>query len=73
MLETIEPLDDLDRSVIVAVSIVGMVQVAIDEIIDMVAMRDWFMSTALAVDMASLVASAVVRRCASLGISSRHG
>jgi len=48
--------------VVVAVVAVRVVQVAADEVIDVVAVRHRLVPAALAVDVADLVAAAVVRR-----------
>jgi hypothetical protein len=58
--------------VIVAVVAVGMVEVAIDEIIDVVAVRDGRMSAAGAMHVAGFVNAAFVPRGASVGVRGRH-
>lgn len=45
---------------VVAVAAMRMMQVSFDQIIDMVAMRDGFMTAAGAVDMSAIVGAAVV-------------
>jgi hypothetical protein len=55
-------LDEFDRTVIVAVIAVRIVQVAVDEIVDVVPMWHRFVTAPGSVDMARLVAAAVVAR-----------
>jgi hypothetical protein len=54
--------------VIVAVIAMRMVQVAVDEIVDVVPMRYRFVTAARAMDVARLMAATVVIRCALVGI-----
>jgi hypothetical protein len=59
--------------VIVAVIVMGMVKVTIDQIIDMVAVRHRFMATAGSVHVARFVAFARVPLGAVIGIRVAHG
>jgi hypothetical protein len=61
-------LDQFDRAVVVAVIAVRMMQVAIDEIIDVVRIRHGFMTARRAVNVARLMAATVVIRSALVGI-----
>jgi hypothetical protein len=63
---------DLHWPVIVAVVAMGMVEMAVDEIIDVVAVRDGRVSAAGAMHMAGLVSATVVPRGASIGVRRRH-
>jgi hypothetical protein len=63
-----QALDEFDRAVVVAVIAVRMMQVAIDEIIDVVRMRHGFMTARRAVNVARLMAATVVIRSALVGI-----
>ena len=53
---------------IVAVIAMRMVQVAVDEIVDVVPMRYRFVTAARAMDVTRLMAATVVIRCALVGI-----
>ena len=53
---------------IVAVTVVGMVQMAVDEIIHMVAVRYCFVSTTAAMLMTGLVATAVMIGCTTIRV-----
>lgn len=53
----------LDRPMVVAVVAVGMVQMAIDEVVDMIAMGNCFMPTPRAMDMVCGVTTAGVALC----------
>ena len=55
---------------VVAVAVVGMVQVTVDEVVDMVAVGNRRMSTVRAVDVACVVPLALVG-CAPVGIVAR--
>ena len=57
-LDPISLSDDLELSMVVAVSIVLVVQVAIDKVIDVVAVRDRWMSTTRSVHMVGRVGRA---------------
>lgn len=57
---------------IIAMITVGMVQMAINQIIDVITMRHGFMSTAGAMHMAGLMALAMVIRCAAIRIFIAH-
>jgi hypothetical protein len=61
-------LGQFDRAVVIAVIAVRMVQVAIDEIIDVVPMRHGFVTARRAVNVARLMAATVVIRSALVGI-----
>jgi hypothetical protein len=63
---------DLERAVIVAMAAVWMVQVAIDQVVDMVAVRHGFMAAARTVLVTSLMAAAIVIRRAGVGIAAAH-
>jgi hypothetical protein len=63
-----QALDEFDRAVVVAVIAVRMMQVAIDEIIDVVRIRHGFMTARRAVNVARLMAATVVIRSALVGI-----
>jgi len=58
--------------VIITVIAVRMVQVAVDQIIDVVAVRDRFVAAPRAMDMAGFVPRARVSRRAPVGILRRH-
>jgi hypothetical protein len=58
--------------VIVAVIAVWMMQVAVDQIIDVVAVRDRLVAASWAMNMAGLVPRARVSRRAPVGILGRH-
>ena len=60
-----------DRAVIIAVVAVRMVQMAIHDVIDMIAVRHGFVAATVAVQVARLVAIAVVRH-ATAGILGGH-
>lgn len=59
---------DFHRTVIVAMIAMGVMQAAIDEIVDVVAMRDRLMATARTMDMAGLMARAGLARRAVIRI-----
>jgi hypothetical protein len=59
---------DFDRTVIVTVIAVGMVQVAIDEIIDMLVVRHRLVPTTGAVSVTNLVTAAIMVRRAPVGV-----
>lgn len=61
-------LDYVHGTVIVAVVVMGVVQVAIDQIIDMVAVRDRLMTATRAMDMVSGMSAALVTGCAAVGV-----
>ena len=63
---------DLERAVIVAVAAMRMMQVAGDQVVDVVTMRHGFMAAARTVLVARLVAAAGVVRRASVGIGGTH-
>lgn len=63
---------DFERPVIVAVIAVRVMQVAIDEIVHVIAVRYGFVSAARAVYVGCVVAAALVVRCACVGIARRH-
>lgn len=55
-------LSKLNRTVIVTMSAVGMMQVAVDQVVDVVTVRDRFMPASGAVNVARRMARAVVVR-----------
>src|ERR1700761_8688805 len=57
---------------IVAMVAVGVVKVAVDQIVDMVAVRHWLVTTAWAMLVALRMAAAIVVRRAAIGIGSTH-
>lgn len=61
-----------DFTVVVAVVAVGVVQVAVDQVVDVVAVRDRLVTAAGAVHMVSIVAVAVVLGCATGRIGIIH-
>jgi hypothetical protein len=63
-------LNDIDRAMIVAVALVVVMQSTINEIVNVVAVRDGFVSARRSVDVAG--GMAFVRRSALLGVGSRH-
>ncbi len=63
-------LHNFDGSVVVAVTAVGMVQPALDQIIDMIAVRDRFMTTARSMNMICLMSRMAERRRAASRIRS---
>lgn len=64
--------DDLDLPMIVAMTIVGMVQMPIDQVIHVVAMRNRRMATTWAMHMVCAVARAGMPTGASGGILARY-
>jgi hypothetical protein len=66
--EELLPLD-LHGAVIIAVIAMGMMQMTVDQVVDVVAMRHRLMSAAGAMDVARGMAGAAVIRRASIGIS----
>jgi hypothetical protein len=62
----------IDATVIVAVVTVGMMQVAVDEIIDVVTVGYRFVPATGAVLMAGLMTGAVMIRCTSIRILRSH-
>jgi hypothetical protein len=67
-LEVIGRSGKLYRSVIIAVVAVGMMEVAVDQIVDMVSVRHRLMATTRPMDMTLLVPSAFMIRGAGVGI-----
>ena len=65
--------DQFDRAVVVAVVAVRVVQVAIDEVIDVVAMWHRFVAAAGAVDVSGFVAAAVVVGRAGVRVGGADG
>lgn len=61
-------LNGLQAAVVVAVAFVRMVQVAVDQVINVVAVRDGFMPAVRAVDVVGLMASAGVVGSAGSGV-----
>jgi hypothetical protein len=57
-----------DRPVIVAVTVMRMTQVPIDQVIDVIAMRDGLVATTRAVNVPRFVLAAVVTGGASIGV-----
>lgn len=64
-------LDDLDRTVVIAMVAVRVMQMAVDQIADVVTMRDRFVSATRAVDMAGFMAAATMLRGAAIRIGFR--
>jgi hypothetical protein len=64
--------NDLHRTVIITVAAVGMVQVTVDEIVHMVAMRDRFMAAARAMDVSSIMSRAAMVGRATIRILVAH-
>jgi len=64
---------DLHRSVVVAVIAVGMVKMAIDQIVDVVAVGHRFVSAARTVYVARVVSFATMPLGAFIGICVGHG
>ena len=65
-------LHDLYRAMVIAVIPVRMVQVAIDEIVDVVPVRNWFVPAAGAVNVVGIVSAAVMRWRAIVGVRLGH-
>ncbi|GMV91731.1 MAG: hypothetical protein AMXMBFR82_15090 [Candidatus Hydrogenedentota bacterium] len=65
-------LHNLHRPVVVAVVAVGMVKVAVDEVIDVVAVGHGFVTATRSVDMRGIVAFAGVSFCTGVRICLRH-
>lgn len=63
---------DFDRAVIVTVVAVRVMQVAVDQIIDVVAVRHRFMPATRSVHVASFVPGTTMVRCAAVGITLRY-
>ena len=61
---------DLNGAVVVAVALVGVVQVAVDEVVDVIAVRHRLVAAARAVHVAAVVAGG--RLGVSVGVLSRH-
>jgi hypothetical protein len=66
-------LDHLDGAMIIAVIAVWVMQVAIDEVVDVVAVRDGLVAAAGAVDVIGLVAAALMSGGAGRGVLLAHG
>ena len=64
--------DHFQRAVIVAVIAVRVVQVAVDEVVDMVTMRNRLVAAAGAMRVRRVMAGAVVGRGALVGVLVRH-
>jgi len=62
----------LNRAVVIAMSIMHMVQMACDEVVGMIAVGDGFMSAAAAVLVTAIVAAAGVSAAAFRGILGTH-
>lgn len=60
--------NDLYLAVIIAVAIVRVVQVTVDEIVDVIAVRNCFMTAAWAMNMVRSVTCAAMAPCAGSGI-----
>ncbi len=60
--------NELNRSVVVAVITVGVMEMPIDDVVDVVPMGYGFVATAWPVDMVWIVAGALVIRCAGIGV-----
>ena len=65
--------DHFDRSVVVAVVAVRVVETAIDDVVDVVAMGDCFVAAAGSVDVAGLVSVGGVRATVGIGLSDGDG
>jgi hypothetical protein len=59
---------ELDRAVVITVIAVRMMKVAVDQIVDVIAMRHRFVSAARPVDMARIMGATVMVRCTSVRI-----
>lgn len=59
---------ELDRAVVITVIAVRMMKVTVDQIVDVIAMRYRFMSTARPVDMARIMSATVMVRCTSVWV-----
>jgi hypothetical protein len=57
-----------NRAVVVAMIAVRMMQVAVDQVVDMIAMRHRFVPASRLVDMSRFMTAAVVARCALVRI-----
>ena len=55
-----ESVGDFHRAVVIAMSVVRMVQVTVDQVVDVVAVRNGWMAAIRAVHMAGFVAAALV-------------
>lgn len=64
------PSNYFHRSVIVAMSVVRMVQMTVDQIVDVIAMRNCFVSTIRAMHMTGVVSAATA--CAAIRIGLIH-
>jgi hypothetical protein len=67
-IEEVPLLDDIDATVIVTVVAVGVMQVAFDEIIDVITVRNCFVPATGAVFMAGRMTSTVMIRRTPIGI-----
>jgi len=65
---TVLLINDLHRPMVIAMIAMGVVQVAVDQVVDMVAMGHRFVAAAVAVNMAGLVAGAVMLWGAGVGV-----
>jgi hypothetical protein len=59
---------ELDRAVVITVIAVRMMKVAVDQIVDMIAMRYRFVSAARPVDMVRIMGATVMARCTSVRV-----
>ena len=59
---------DFHFAVMIAVAVVGMVQVAVDQVVDVIAMRDRFMTTIRAMNVVRSVTGASMTACAIVWI-----
>ena len=64
-------LHHLDRTMVVAMVAVRVVQVAVDQVVDVVTVRDGFVAATGAMDVAGLVAAAFVLGRAAVGVGGR--
>lgn len=66
-------LHHLDRAMVVAMVAVRVVQVAVDQVVDVVTVRDGFVAATGAMDVAGLVTAAFVLGRAAVGVGGRDG
>lgn len=70
-MDVVDPgLDGLERPVIVAVRAVGMMQVAVDEVVNMVTVRNRFVAAPGPVNMIRCMAATIVIRGTDVGVDS---
>jgi hypothetical protein len=70
---TVLLINDLHRPMIIAMIAMGVVQVAVDQVVDMIAMGHGFVAAAVTVNMVDVVTGAVVLWGAGVGVGLVYG